>query len=114
MFEIGLFLLVERFLGPGCRGGRYHVDKSVGMLVDKADAFVTGFGGDQHDDTQVVTVGYGFVVLHIVGKRQVGDNHAVDARSGTLPAKVFKTVLHDGVQVTHQDKRDGYLVADTG
>lgn len=67
--EVSLLLSIELLLYPcgGCR--RNHIDKSVGMLVDESDAFVARFGCDEHDDSQVITVGDGFVVGEIVFER---------------------------------------------
>ena len=76
--EVSLPLLVEVFLcaGDSCR--RYHVDKSIGMIVDKAYAFFARFGSDEHYHFQVMAFGNFFIVLDVFFKRQIRNNDTVD------------------------------------
>ncbi len=102
-FKVSLFLLVEFLLSPRCSSRRHHVDESVGVFVDKADAFVARFGGDEHDDAQVVAVGNRFVGLKIVLERQVGNDDTVDANLVATLAERLETKLHDGVEIAHKN-----------
>lgn len=81
------------------------------MGIDQADTLVGCFGGDKHDDAEVVAVGDGFVLLEVVAEREVGDNHAVNAYLGASTAKVFEAVLHDGIEVAHENEGDGDFAA---
>ena len=75
------------------------------MFVDQADTVCGGFRSDQHDQFQVVAVGSLFIVWHIVGKREVGDDHAVYTGFHTLLTECLEAELHDRIEVTHQYQR---------
>ena len=105
--EVGLLLLVEGALRPRDGGRGHHVDEAVGVGVDEADAFVGGFGSDEHDDSEVVAVGHGLHLCQIVLKGQVGDNHARNAAVGAGLAEGVDAVVQDGVEVAHEDERHG-------
>ena len=49
------------------------------MVVDESDALLAGLGRDEHDDTQVVAVGYGLHDVEVVVEGEIRDNHAADA-----------------------------------
>lgn len=112
--EIGLFYGVEFLLCAGGRSRRDHVDKAVGVAVDKPDAFLRGLRGYQHDDAQPVAVSYRFVGLEIVFEREVGDYHAVDAGLGTFSAELLKPEMHYRIEITHQYQWDVDVAADVG
>lgn len=112
LLEIGLLLGIEIFLGTGSGGTGHHVDETVGVPVDFADAGFAGFGSDEHDDADVIAVGNGFVGFLIVLERKVRDDDAVDATFHTLPAESFEAKLHDGVEVSHEDERDADVATD--
>ena len=73
------------------------------MFVNQADTVFGGFRGDEHNHFQVVAVGYLFVVGHVVGEREVGDNHAVDTYFHTFFTEVFEAELHNRIEVAHQN-----------
>ncbi len=112
LLEVGLLGGVEILLGAGGGGAGHHVDETVGVGVDFADAGFAGFGGDEHDDADVVFQGDGFVGRFVVAEGEVGDDDAVDAALGALPAEGFEAELHDGVEVAHQDEGDADVAAD--
>ena len=109
--EVGLFLGVEFFLGACCGGGGYHIDESVGVVVDEADAFFACFWGDEHDDFEVVLIGNGLIVIEIVFEWEVGDYHAVDAACYTMVTEAFEAEMEDGVEVAHEDEWYLYVFA---
>ena len=82
------------------------------MVVDEADALFAGLGRDEHDDAQVVAVGDGLDGLQIVGKGEVGDDHARHTGIGTRLAERLDAIVQDGVQIAHQDEWDVHLVLD--
>ena len=53
-----------------------------------------------------MAIGDFLVIGDIIGVRQVGDDHSVYAGLYATGAEFLETVLHDGVQVAHQDDRD--------
>ena len=111
--EVGFGLGTEGVLRSrgGCRGD--HVDETVGGFVNQADALLARFGRDEHYHAQAVAVGHGAVVADVVVKRQVRNNHAVNAAGGAVAAEVFKAILHDGVEVAHEQQRHvGHVPAD--
>ena len=104
--------IVEGFLRPGNGGGGHHIDEAVGVIVDKTDALLTGLGGDEHDDAQVVTIGDGFHDVQIVVEGQVGDDGSADTSLNATFAKGLDTVVQDGVEIAHQHEGDFYMVLD--
>ena len=103
---------VEVFLGTGGGGTRHQIDEAVGVGVYFADAGFAGFGGDEHDDTDVILRGDGFVTLFVIAEREVGNDDAVDAAFHALLAEGFEAELHDGIEVSHKDKRDADIATD--
>ena len=81
-------------------------------MVDEADALVAGFGGDEHDDAEVVAVGDGLDNLLVVIERQVGDNHAADTTLDTTLTKLLDAVVEDRIEITHEDEGNLYVVLD--
>ena len=63
---------------------------------------------------QVMAIGYLLVIGDIIGIRQVGDDHSVYAGLYATGAEFLETVLHDGVQISHQYQRNSDLAADIG
>ena len=59
-----------------------------------------------------MAIGDFLVIGDIIGVRQVGDDHSVYAGLYATGAEFLETVLHDGVQVAHQDDRDLYFAPD--
>ena len=103
---------VEVFLGTGGGGTGHQIDEAVGVGVYFADAGFAGFGGDEHDDTDVILRGDGFVTLFVIAEREVGNDDAVDAAFHALLAEGFEAELHDGIEVSHKDKRDADIATD--
>lgn len=68
--EISLLLLVETLLRSGSGGARHHIDETACMFIDQVDAFFGGFRCDEHDHFEVIPFGDGFILFHIIGKRQ--------------------------------------------
>ena len=103
--EIVLFLFVETFLNAsdGCRAN--HVDEAIGVVIDETDALLARLWGNQHDDAQVVAVGNGFHNVLIVGEGQVRDDDSAYTALNTTLAKSFNAILHDRIQITHEDER---------
>lgn len=104
--EICLLVLVEGPLRTGSRRAGYHVDKAARVSIDFTDAFLGCLRGDEHNHPQVVSVGHGFVFREIFGEGEVGDNDAVDAGLATTFAEMLEAILHDRIEVAHQDDRD--------
>jgi hypothetical protein len=63
-----------------------------------ADAGFAGFGGNEHDDTDVILRGDGFVTLFVIAEREVGNDDAIDAAFHALLAEGFEAELHDGIE----------------
>ena len=82
------------------------------MGIDQPDSFLGGLWGDQHDHFQVMAIGDLLVVGDIIGVRQVGDDHSVYAGLYATGTEFLETVLHDRIQVAHQDDRDLYFAPD--
>ena len=57
---------------------------------------------------QPITLGDGAVIRHVVAERQVWYNHAVDAALPTIATKRLEAVLHDRVQITHEEEWHGH------
>ena len=110
--EVGLLLCVKIVLGTCGSSRGNHVDETVGMGIDLTDAFFAGFGGDEHDDAEVVLLGDVFIMFFVIAEGKVGNDDAVDAARDTLLAEGFESVVQDGVQVAHQDERDADVAAD--
>ena len=89
-----------------------HIDKTVGMLVDKADSLLAGFWSYHHDDTNVILVGYRFHHLEIVVERQVGNNCSTHSSLNTFFEKSLDAKVHDWVEIAHQHKRKAYFALD--
>ena len=75
-----LFLFIERFLCTRDGSRRNHIDETIGVVIDKADALLGCFWGYQHDDTQVVFVGNGFDNVLVILEGQVGDDGSTDTK----------------------------------
>ena len=105
LVEVGLLGLVELLLctSDGCR--RNHIDESRSVVVDETDTFFGRFGRDEHDDAQVVMVGDGLEVLHIVLEGKVGNDDTIDTHTNTFLAELLEPKLHDGVEIAHEDER---------
>ena len=82
------------------------------MLVDEADALLAGLGSDEHDDTDVVLVCHRLYEVEIVLERKVGNDHTRHARLHTAAEKRLVAIVHDRVEITHEDKRKANLVLD--
>ena len=63
------------------------------MFVDKADSLLTGFWGDEHDDTQIVAVCHRLHDVEIVLEGQVGDNGTAHTTLGTTLAEGLDAVV---------------------
>ena len=74
-------------------------------------AFFAGFGSDKHNYFNVITFGYGAVLLLIVAKRKIGNNNSINATFNALAAEVFKPKLHDRIQVSHKYKWNFHIFA---
>ena len=111
--EVGQFLLVEVFLcaGNGCR--RYHIDKTVGVVIDEPYALLARFGGDEHNHLYAVCLGRSLEIIHEILERQVGNDDTVDATFPAAAAEVFEPELHDGIEIPHQNERNGYFPTNT-
>lgn len=112
LLEVGLLPGVEVFLGTGGSGTGHQIDETVGVGVYFADAGFAGFGGNEHDDTDVILRGDGFVTLFVIAEREVGNDDAIDAAFHALLAEGFEAELHDGIEVSHKDKRDADIATD--
>ena len=112
LLEVGLLPGVEVFLGTGGSGTGHQIDEAVGVGVYFADAGFAGFGGNEHDDTDVILRGDGFVTLFVIAEREVGNDDAIDAAFHALLAEGFEAELHDGIEVSHKDKRDADIATD--
>ena len=82
------------------------------MFINQADTFFTGFRSDEHDDSHILFLGYGTIFLHIIFERQVGDNHPVDSRLPASAAEILESILHDGIEISHQHQRNLYFFTD--
>ena len=103
---------VEVFLGTGGGGTGHQIDEAVGVGVYFADAGFAGFGGNEHDDTDVILRGDGFVTLFVIAEREVGNDDAIDAAFHALLAEGFEAELHDGIEVPHKDEGDADIATD--
>ena len=112
LLEVGLFPGVEILLraGGGCR--RHHINESVGVGIYLADALFAGFGGDEHDDADVVFLRDGLIVRLVFPEGQVGDDDAVDATFRTCPAEGFKAEVQDRIEISHQYQRYADIATD--
>ncbi len=110
--EVGLLLLVERLLRARDGGGGNHVDEAIGVLVDEADAFIGGFGCDEHNDAKVVAVGHGLHLFQIVLEGKVGNDHSADATLDARLTEGFDAIVQDGIEVAHEDEGDVDLLSD--
>ena len=110
--EIVLFLFVETLLNACDGSGADHIDETVGVVVDEADALLAGLWGDEHDDAQVVAVGNGFYDVLIVGEGQVRDDDTADSTFHALLTECLDAEMQDGVEITHEDQRYLYLILD--
>ena len=59
-----------------------------------------------------MAIGDFLVIGDIIGVRQVGMIIPSTPASNATGAEFLETVLHDGVQVAHQDDRDLYFAPD--
>lgn len=112
LLEVGLLGVVEVFLRTGGGSAGHHVDETIGVGIDFADAGFAGFGGDEHDDADVVLQGDGLVAGFIIAEGEVGDDDAIDATLGTFLAEGLEAELHDGVEIAHKDEGDADVAAD--
>ena len=48
----------------------------------------------------------------VITERKIGDNDTIDATFYAVAAEAFESELHDGVEVTHQNEGDVYVLAD--
>ena len=112
LLEVGLLPGVEVFLGTGGGGTGHQIDEAVGVGVYFADAGFAGFGGNEHDDTDVILRGDGFVTLFVIAEREVGNDDAIDAAFHALLAEGFEAELHDGIEVPHKDEGDADIATD--
>ena len=112
LFEISLLLAIEIFLGTGSSSAGHHIDEAVGMFVDFADTSLAGFGGDEHDDTDVVTVGNRFIRFFVILERKIGNNNAVDTTFYAFLTESLEPEFHDRVEIPHQDERNTDIATD--
>jgi hypothetical protein len=71
------------------------------MSIYFADALLAGFGGDEHDDPDVVFLCDGLIIFFVFPERQVGNDYAVDAAFRTFPAESLKTEVYNRIEITH-------------
>ena len=112
--EVGLLREVEVTLGAGGGCAGHHVDEAVRMRVNFPDAFLAGFGSDEHDHFYSIAFGQCLEMFLVFTERQVGDDDPVDAASHALLAEVLEAELQDGVQITHQYEGDVYVATYVG
>ena len=82
------------------------------MFVDFTDTGLAGFGGDEHDDAEVVTVGNRFIRFFVILEGKIGDNDTVDATFYAFLTEGFEAEFHDRVEIAHQDERNTDIAAD--
>ena len=82
------------------------------MFVDFADASLAGFGGDEHDDTDVVTVGNRFIRFFVIFEGKIGNNNAVDTTFYAFLTESLEPEFHNRVEIPHQDKRNTDIATD--
>ena len=82
------------------------------MLIDFADTGFAGFGGDEHDDTDVVTVGNRFIRFFVIFEGKIGNNNAVDTTFYAFLTESFEPEFHDRVEIAHQDERNTDIATD--
>ena len=104
--EISLLVLVESPLCTGSRRAGYHVDEATRVGIDFADALLGCLRGDEHNHPQVVSVGHGFVFREVFGEGEVGDDDAVNPGFAATFAEMLEAILHDGIEIPHQDDRN--------
>ena len=90
--------------------GRNHVDESISVLVYFSYPCFTGFGSNEHDDAQVVLLCYRAEFFYIIFKWQVGNDYTVYAAALATFTEIFEAILHDGVQVAHENKWNTYFL----
>ena len=112
LLEIRPFAGIEVFLSSGCSSRRNHVDEAVGVCVNLSDALFAGFRGDEHDDAQVVVESYVLVTGFVVAEGQIGYNDSVNAASHTLAAECVEAILHDRVEISHENEGNMYVAPD--
>ena len=110
--EVGLLGIIEGVLRTCDGSGGYHIDEAVGIVVDEADALIAGFGSDEHDDPEVITVGDGFDLREVIVEGKVRDDDARDSCCGSVSAEAFDAIVEDGVEIAHEDERYLHLILD--
>lgn len=107
-----MLLAIEIFLGTGSSSAGYHIDEAVGMFVDFTDTGFAGFGGDEHNDTDIVTVGNRFIRFFVIFEGKIGNNNAVDATFYTFLTESLEPEFHDRVEIAHQNEGNTDIATD--
>ena len=80
------------------------------MLIDEANTLLRGLRSDEHDDSQVVYIGYGFDIVKVVLERQIGDDDTTDTAIHARLTESLDTILHDRIEVSHKYQWYRYFV----
>ena len=112
MVEVSELGIAEAALGSRDAGGADHIDEAIGMLVDEADALLAGFRSNHHDDTDIVLIGDRLNYLEIVIERKVGNNGSADSALYTALEELLDAIVHDGVEIAHENERDIDFILD--
>ena len=112
MVEVSELGIAEAALCAGDAGGADHIDEAIGMLIDEADALLAGFRSNHHDDTDIVLIGDRLNYLEIVIERKVGNNGSADSALYAALEELLDAIVHDGVEIAHEDEREADFILD--
>ena len=112
MVEVSELGIAEAALCAGDAGGADHIDEAIGMLIDEADALLAGFRSNHHDDTDIVLIGDRLNYLEIIIERKVGDDGSADSALYTALEELLDAIVHDGVEIAHENERNIDFILD--
>lgn len=112
MVEVSELGIAEAALCAGDAGGADHIDEAIGMLIDEADALLAGFWSNHHDDADIVLIGDRLYYLEIVIERKVGDDGSADSALYAALEELLDAIVHDGIEITHEDEREADFILD--
>ena len=112
MVEVSELGIAEAALCAGDAGGADHIDEAIGMLIDEADALLAGFRSNHHDDADIVLIGDRLNYLEIVIERKVGNDGSADSALYAALEELLDAIVHDGVEIAHENERDIDFILD--
>ena len=113
MIEISQLCIAEATLGTRDAGRADHIDKAISMFVDESDTLLTCLWSNHHDDADIISVSNRLYHFQIIIKWKVWNDSSTHTTFYTTLEEIFYSVVHDRIQISHQNKWQLHIILDS-